>query len=498
VPVELSRPAELAHIAARAMTQGASALEFHVRHAVSPHSEGYPAGRQDPPDEAACFIACGIEVSAAIWPSKISPTEQTMVNVREVNGALASEAGLSWRGSAVLNPAFLYGNARRTEILVSFGDRGWNPSYRDSRMLTRIIGRLAAAAVDGARGPIMLLQSPVSPFKEAVGHNRGDGSGELLRDAEGPCLRMWVGIDPFEPSRRLLFDEQVRAVAVEYGLGLRIADRRSNRVRGEWFKVHNFDTARYRRCRDEMFGWAPDETPVTAFAVTVVGPARVGSTLAVVKAFEASNIGVVAYASESLTEISIAHMVVPVAPARLDRVADIRAAAEPLEQGLRQLARHCGLTPRSRAGTQARVDFTPALGYQVLRSEPAPVSVRGPNSQPLYAIWASLDVPYEKISAVAVIQQMLEALRSRVPSADLVYLRCHRTATNRVRARAKLAITMSPVSTRLRGAAISEVCAEAQAESRRRVAALGSLREGEFRIRVAWREKWLSVSRTAL
>src|SRR5215207_6075280 len=135
------------------------------------------------------------------------------------------------------------------------------------------------------------------------------------------------------------------------------ADGCSNRVRGEWFKVHDFDATLYRRCRDEMFGWAPDEPPVTAFAVTVVGPARVGSTLAVVKAFEASNIGVLAYASESLTEISIAHMVVPVAPARLDRVADVNAVAEPLEQGLRQLARNCGLTPRSRASTQSRVDF---------------------------------------------------------------------------------------------------------------------------------------------
>jgi len=309
---------------------------------------------------------------------------------------------------------------------------------------------------------------------------------------------MWVGIDPFEPSRRLLFDERVRAVAIEYGLGLRIADRRSNRVRGEWFKVHDFDATLYRRCRDEMFGWAPDEPPVTAFAVTVVGPARVGSTLAVVKAFEASNIGVLAYASESLTEISIAHMVVPVAPARLDRVADVNAVAEPLEQGLRQLARNCGLTPRSRASTQSRVDFAPALGYQILRSEAVQVSLRAPRSQPLYAIWVSLDVPYEKISATAVMQQVLDALRGRVPSADLVYLRCHRTVTNRVRARAKLAITMRPVSTRLRGAAISQVCMEAQAESRRRIAALGSLREGEFRIRVAWREKWLGESRTGL
>jgi hypothetical protein len=495
VSAGLSRPAELAHIAARAMTQGASALEFHVRHAVVPHSDGYPAERPDPPNEAACFVASGVELSAATWPSTFTPADLSMVNVREVKGALDTDAGLSWRGSAVLNPAFLYGNARRTEILVSFGDRGWSPSYRDSRMLTRIIHGMAAAAVEAARGPIMLLQSPVAPFREAVGRNRGDGSGELLRDAEGPCLRMSVGIDPFEPSRRLLFDERVRAFAAEHGLGLRIVDRRSNRVRGEWFKVQDFDAALFRRRCDELFGWAPEEAPVTAFVVSVVGPARVGATLAVMKAFERSNIGVLAYASESLTEISIAHMLVPVASARLDRVADVAAVAEPLEHGLRQLARDCGLTPRSRASSANPVDFTPALGYQLLRSEPAPVNLRDPQSQPLFAVWVWLDVPFEKISAPAVIQQVLEALRGKVPSADLAYLRCHRSATNRVHARAKLAITLNPVRNKLRGLTMSQICKEVQDESRRRVAALGSLRESEFRIRVAWREKWLGGSR---
>ena len=181
----LSRPAELANIAARAATEGASAVEFRVRHVAVGRANGNRLDRSDQPDEAVRFCIAGIETAASIWPSTESPVTNEMVSVREVGGTLNGDGGLCWTGSAVLNPAFLYGSARRTEILVSFGDRAWNPSYRDTRMLTLIISELAGAAVECAAGPIMLLHSPVAPFREAVGGNRGDGSGELVRPSSG-------------------------------------------------------------------------------------------------------------------------------------------------------------------------------------------------------------------------------------------------------------------------------------------------------------------------
>lgn len=174
---------------------------------------------------------------------------------------------------------------------MSYGDRAWRPSLRDTRMLTWIISQLAGAAVECTNGPIMLLQSPVSPFREAVGSNRGDGSGELVRPAEGPSLRMSISVDPAQPRRLLMFEERVHSFATENGLGLRIADRRANRIRGEWFKVNDFDGDLFERQRDELFRGVPEDSPTTAFVLTIVGPARVGSTLAVVRALDATTSG---------------------------------------------------------------------------------------------------------------------------------------------------------------------------------------------------------------
>jgi hypothetical protein len=493
VTTGLSRPAELAYIAARAATEGASAVEFRVRHVAGGQFVGNQLDRSDQPDEAVRFCAAGIETAAAIWPSTEPPVTDEMVSVRNVSGALSADSGLCWTGSAVLNPAFLYGSARRTEILVSFGDRAWRPSLRDTRMLTWIISQLAGAAVECTNGPIMLLQSPVSPFREAVGSNRGDGSGELVRPAEGSSLRMSISIDPAQPRRLLMFEERVHSFATENGLGLRIADRRANRIRGEWFKVHDFDGDLFERRRDELFRGVPEDSPTTAFVLTIVGPARVGSTLAVVRALDASNIGVLTYASESLAEMSISHILIPIAPVRLERAAGATSAADPLVAGLRRLASDCGLTPRSSAAGLHSVNFTPALGYKALRSEPAQITFRSGKGEP-FALWVACDVPYRRITEEQVAEHLLNALQGKVATASLAYLRCHRTADDRVRARAKIAISLdAAVKAKQRAESLSRICAEAQDLTRRSLAATQGLGESELGIRIAWREKWLGA-----
>ena len=98
------------------------------------------------------------------------------------------------------------------------------------------------------------------------------------------------------------------------------------------------------------------------------------------------------YTLESLTEIAITHLLVLVALARLDRAVDVAAPAEPLERGLRHLARECGLTPRSGA-TATDFDFGPMLGHQLLHSEATTVNFRSAHSEPRYAIWVSWDAP---------------------------------------------------------------------------------------------------------
>jgi len=486
----LSRPAELAYIAARAAAGGASAVEFRVRHVAGSRPTGAPADLGEQPDEAVRFCTAGIETAAAVWPSPEPPGTDEMVSVRDVRGAVTADGGLSWTGSAVLNPAFLYGSARRTEILVSFGDRAWAPSYRDTRMLTWIISQLANAAVECTAGPITLLHTPVSPFREAVGSNRGDGSGELVRPVQGPCLRMLISVDPAEPPRRLMFEERVHAFAVENGLGLRIADRRANRIRGEWFKVHDFDRELFESRRDGLFD-TPDDVPTTAFVLTVVGPARVGSTLAVVRALEASNIGVLTYASESLAEMSLAHILVPIAPPRLPRVVGEQPSAEPLEDGLKRIASDCGLTPRSSTEGRDSVDFTPALGYKALRSEPVQLDLSAGQSEP-FAVWIACDLPFRPATDVHASELILQVLREKFTTASLSYLRWSRTPSDRMRARAKFAISLdSTVKAKQRGEVLSRICAEAQDVARRNLAAALGLAEGELGIRIAWREKWL-------
>lgn len=116
----LSRPAELAYIAARAATEGASAVEFRVRHVAGGQFVGNQLDRSDQPDEAVRFCAAGIETAAAIWPSTEPPVTDEMVSVRNVSGALSADSGLCWTGSAV--------SIRRSSTAAPAVRRSWCPT----------------------------------------------------------------------------------------------------------------------------------------------------------------------------------------------------------------------------------------------------------------------------------------------------------------------------------------------------------------------------------
>src|SRR5690348_13596138 len=119
-----------------------------------------------------------------------------------------------------------------------------------------------------------------------------------------------------DPDKRHHVIGEIAALAAELGMGLQLSDRRFGKVRGEWWTVLSMDAERYEQRKQELFPWAADGVPDAVRLLTFVGPARVGSTAAIVSDQAARNVGILAVSEATLQQLAFINLVVPMAPAR--------------------------------------------------------------------------------------------------------------------------------------------------------------------------------------
>jgi len=502
----LSRPAELASLASRAAGGGTSAVEYEVTH-LTGDGPGAVLERPRPPDETLHFAAAGLRVEVATWPAS-SPdvatnhelSESTVLGGRPVR--LSGDVpGWSYRGSAVLNPGFLTDRSRSLEVLLSLGSAPWSPSYRDTLMLTRALRELSGVATETGL-PILSLTSPAAPTSEAVGTTRGDGSGEKVRSPFAPCVRVAIGLDADRPESRLAFETAMTAFAAENGLSLRLSDRRTGRLRGEWFAITPFVPAHYKARRDELFGWAADDVPAEAVPVTALGPARVGSTQTLCRWLERSNVGCLGASVTVLQDIAFINLLLPVAPARAGERPGAATATRAVD-GLGRIASRCGLTTEQRThhreGAQKAIDIRPVADYLLLAGSPVPCTFERRQKSGLptrFPIWVAWDMPPSGVETADVLRSVTEALGAHA-AVDVAFARSRRGERGRLLGRAKLSVVPSGgTSQRLRPDAMTgmlgAMAARAQDTAARRLAVQLGMQAADVRLQVAWRERWLA------
>lgn len=507
----------LAAVAARAATAGSATVMFNVTHfgatdraaADAPQIDFSPPTEHDrAATETLAFYpaAAGFQVHTWIPDSPHKPVEGVSINriTASPRPAERDPATHVYRGSVVINPNFLYDPAHSTELLITAGYDRWQPDYADSLMITRIYRGIATSAAADGGVPVLFLQSPVAPYRDPPGRFREDGSGEAPRVANGLAVRVLVGLDDRNPAKRLALLRRITEMAEEYGLGLQIADRRFGRVRGEWWSVLAPDLARYAARKTELFGWAPAGAPQAVELVTFVGPARVGSSAAIAEDLVARNIGILATSAATLQEIAFINMMLPVAPARLDR-AHPSGTCLPIVEGLGQVASDCGLTRKQDLKERrSHIALTAATDYQVLSTGPVRPGMAAPEEADEHPLWLSWMVPLDRDPASRppdVAQLVLAQLREaadRVTSGRIDYYRVRVQPDGRVRGRAKIKVRLVDGVTRGQiPALLSELCPWAQREV---VATLvrDHVPLRSIRLRLAWRERWLGRVTTVM
>jgi hypothetical protein len=510
VAVPSTRSSELARIAAEAARVDTSSVRFTVRHGpAGPHPDPIYGEAARPngvtpdtdlwPSDFSLFSAAGLSVCASTWPSATSAfTGPVQIGQPQPTGRPDTH---SYSGLTVPNPGFLNESTRRIDVLVTLGSTHWSPSHRDCLMYSLITERLARLAMERAGGPILYLLTPAAPFQDQHVSERGDGSSERLRDAIGPCFRMSVGVDPTMSVARLDFEMGLAALAEQYGLGLKLDDRRFNRVRGEWFTIRGFDRERYRRERNRLFPDAPMQPPKQALVVSAMAPARVGLTTEVTEALRAREIGLLAASICSMRKIAFITLVLPAA----EGIGPPPPAwSGDWDHAMKTLADRCATdgapdtTERNDDGAVTDCKF--AVSAPMRCSYPPSSRRTGASmtGRVPYPLWLRWEVPHRTIDTPGVLAKVQANLEPYTQECEVAYAQSRLVGGDVVRGRAKLIVVLADGHRDHSEAqrVLTDVAERAQERTLEQALAQRDI-AARARLRLTPRERWLVYTRVS-
>lgn len=497
--LQSTRSSELARIAAEAAGADTSSVRFTVVHGpagldVVPPVPGQFQERAPWPSDFSLFSAAGLSMTATTWQSAMSTfSGPIQLGSPEPTGSTAT---CSYAGLTVPNPGFLKESTRRIDVLVTLGSTHWAPTQRDCLMNSIVIERLTGLAKERAGGPVLYLHSPAAPFQDQPVSERGDGSSERLRDAIGHCVRMSVGVDPNLPMARLDFEEGLVALAEEYGLGLKLDDRRFNRVRGEWFTIRGFDRERYRQERNRLFPDAPMQAPRQALVATVVGQARVGVSTQVIGALRANGIGILAASVSSMRGIGFNHFVLP--------VPDASRTPPPAWSGgwhdaMRTLTERCAGDGHEYAGGGA-----PVINQKFAISSPMrctfPASSRrtgaSTSGRVPYPLWLRWEVPHRTVHTPGLLADVQANLKPYTEQCEVAYAQSRLVRGDMIRGLAKLVVVLNDGHRDHTEAQrqLADVAERAQESTLKMLQTVRDIEAGRTRLRMSPRERWLAYA----
>jgi hypothetical protein len=381
------------------------------------------------------FRAAGLGAVSCTWASA-DPVRET--------GVLAGREPVH-TGRAVLNPNFLHDSTAHVELMLTLGDPPWRPTMADCLILTRICRDVLALAAEA--GSVLFLHSPVAPASEVSRSRRGDGSEEVPRDAQGPSLRMLIGIENVDTSARLSFELGVTRLAQRYGLGLWLADRRVDRSRGEWFRIRGFSRETYRATRDESFRGTAGRLPRRGQVLSSVGPARQGIALAIVERLITQNVGLVGMSVSALQGVGFVNYFLAVDEPQREALAPGRPSPgeDSWQAKLSEIKAHLEFGSDASDATRLPQGYELTLGPA--RRCYFPTSSRstgaGRDARAPYPLWLAWEGPAQALGAPDVLGAMSERIGANTDSHRLLYAQSRLVSPELMRGRAKFSVVLA-------------------------------------------------------
>jgi hypothetical protein len=332
------------------------------RHKESPSE--YPLLR-----ETLSSAANGIGLVIATYPGRLPPEMQS----RRQGSSLPVELKVddkrgarTFLGTGWPNPSFIYESARVHEGLIVIEDEPRVLLYRHGLAICELLHYLSELASENAEAPILLMQSPVQlPAHRFVGTDVRSRREDWPRFS-AIAVRFAMALQNSSAHQRLDLMGRLSRFCAERGYGLWLNDSRRGHRSGNWFLIRAHDRLAARRSLDRWVRRKSGGTPSCCLPVTIVGPARVGSTHSVMSYLrEFQDLGVMACSVTSLDDLAFIHLqlaINDVSPTQLP----------PLQQAIEDAIESTASLTASQARTSTPQDLLPTILPLVANGEYRP------------------------------------------------------------------------------------------------------------------------------
>ncbi|RZQ63796.1 hypothetical protein [Amycolatopsis suaedae] len=498
--------ADLARAGFQIARQSLTTVDFEVHHVEA--RPGYLRGLApflgDAPFlEALCSAANGggVAIGTRTGEASAAMTGRPADGQRRC-GREDVPGGWVFQHSAWPNPTFVYESAHTFEGLISVDRTARKLTDRHGTAVRELLEGISEVAANLAGAPLLTLQCPAQlPTVVKTRHLDLRTRKELPSAYSSLAVRFSVALTDNSAERQFLLGNHLRELCERRGYGFWVSDTRPGHRPGNWFQV----------CRSRPgFEPAADEQVTTCLPLTCVGPARVGSTHAIVTFLRRyPQVGVVGCSGTSLDDLAFIHLqlsVDGVAAGRVNRILRklLDGPAPPPTRPhelLAALFHRLGL--RGCAETAPADESThPASDYQALLG-PA-FDYRPASTSDSLAIWVSWQMAHSPAGLAGPLECLYRAMAETVPVvgpqdpvplsevATVEYLVCRATEQSVVRGKAKLAVPkviLRQFSADDVQPPASLLCDVLEDSWKAHVERIGLTGVGE--LTVAWREFWL-------
>jgi hypothetical protein len=381
---------------------------------------------------------------------------------------IALEPGVEavFHGTDVPNLAFRQEFPDRLEGIIVIEDEPKKTLLRHGLAVLDTLTHLAATAVEAGDVPLLSVQCPAQLPPTNTYQDDGDTGGRAGDAARSSSLavRFAMALPGPGAAARLPVAERIAGYCTEHGLGLWLRDTRPGFRAGNWFSVlrHNRPEARrrYRRAADRTR--STGNAAEGCIPVTLVGPARPGSTLAVLRFLgqfpELGVVGATMLPLGGLAFLSLQLTVTGASKARLHAINAAPPVGTDPERALVDLLPHL---VREGEPVPAVTDHLGerAGDYRIAVGPALPVVADNVIRRvPLWVAWRLPDGPDVR-EVVLALQEAMGALRLAEP--PVVEYLVARSGSGRVRGRGKLAAAKNEVERSYPGGTLCSELAEA-------------------------------------
>ncbi|MEU5266649.1 hypothetical protein [Amycolatopsis sp. NPDC021455] len=415
--------------------------------------------------------------------------------------------GWVFRQTTSPNPTFIYESAQTFEGLIAI-----DPAAREVsewhglavRDLVREISDAASALVDA---PLLSLQCPVQlPTIVKTRNHDLRTRKEVASPYASLAVRFAIALRDMSAAARFELADRFRELCEKHGYSFWLADTRPGHRPGNWFEISHADGEFSPLYKGDL---RSRQRIATILPVTFAGPARIGSTHAVVSFLQRyPQVGVVGCAGTTLSDVAFVHLQLAihgVAADRLNRIlgkllGESSAPARP-DKLLRELFKRLGLPPDPDGPGSAAQD--PSGDYQTFAG---PAFAYRPGQAPdCLAVWVSWEIARQHQGLAAPLDCLYQALAQVAPQvpvpgttasegepATVEYLICRATEQSVIRGKAKLAVPRSALRGFSSGGGeppAAKLCAALEEAWKAHVDRSGV--DGVSELTVAWRESWL-------